>query len=227
VANWQPPRDEVPVYPSTPADNPYAAGAPQYGGYPAPLGYGYPPPGYGYPPPPGYGYPPPPGYGYPPPGFGDTVVPPDERRPGTLLASAVLGYVNAGLLILAGILLFDGASLVHDIDQQSGLSHDSVTTELVLDGFANLIAAGLLIAGSVLMTGGRPPGRAVYSVGGGIVIVESIYWMARWADELPYLIVYALLFAALAVVGLALAWTAGGTAWLRRTQPANAGSLNR
>ena len=207
MANWQPPGDEVPVYPSTPADNPYAS--PQYGGYP------------------GYGYPPPPGYGFPPPGFGYPAVPPGERRPGTLLASAVLGYVSAGLLILAGILLFDGASLVHDIDKQTGLSHDSVTTELVLDGFADLVAAGLLIAGAVVMASGRRHGRVLYSFGAGIVIVESIYWMARWADDLPYLIVYALLFAALSVVGLALAWTAGGTAWLRRTQPANAGSLNR
>ena len=212
MANWQPPGDEVPVYPSTPADNPYAAGIPQYGGYPAQ---------------PGYGYPPPPGYGYPPPGYGYPAVPPGERRPGTLLAAAVLGYVAAGLLILAGILLFDGASLVHDIDTQTGLNNDSVTTELVLDGFANLIAAALLIAGAVVMTGGRPPGRVMYSVGAGIVLVESIYWMARWADDLPYLVVYALLFAALAVVGLALGWTAGGTAWLRRTQPAKAGSLNR
>jgi hypothetical protein len=178
---------------------------PQPGG---PYAYPYlPQPGYG--PPPGYGYPAP-GYGYPPPG---------DRRPGPLTAAAVLGYINAGLLILAAMILFSGASLISDLsDQDSTLDPGSITAELTFDGFLNLFAGGLLIAGAVLMSTRRAAGRTLYSAGGAIVLIEVIYWLVRWGDlvqNVSDLVPYVLLFTALAVIGLSLAWTAQGTRWLR------------
>lgn len=199
MADWQPPGDEVPIYPSTPADNPYLQAGPY--GQPG----GQPPYGYPYPPPPGYPY------GYRP-------IPVSEQRPGTLTAAAVLGYVTAGLLILAGIILFSGASLVNDIDNQLGTNHDSLTAEFTFDGFLNLLAGGLLIAGGVVMTGRRDNGRIVYTVGAAIVLVEAIYWLARWSSKLDNdvgVIVYGLLFAALTIIGLSLAWTRASSSWLR------------
>lgn len=185
------------------------------GGYPyqpPPPGNAYPqgpPPGY-----PGYGYGPPPGYA-PPPGYGG---PPGEPRPGTLTAAAVLGYVCAGLLILAGILLFLGASVVANLDNLSGAYLGDYTFEFSVDGVVNLIAAGLLIGGSVMMAGRNPTGRLLYFVAGGIVVVETIYWLARWASRTDGAVVfYALLYAALVVVGMSLAATGGGSRWLNRS----------
>jgi hypothetical protein len=196
MTGFPPPGEEPGFYPQHPGNPQY----PQYAQYPQ-----YP----GYPPAP-YGYPPPP-YGYPPPGNG---------RPGVTIAAAVLGYVAAGLLILAGLLLFLGASVVHDFDSASGASHDSYVAEFVLLGFANLLAAGLLIAGSVSMTGRHPTGRTLFSVGAGIVLASAVYWLARWAprtDSDGALIFYDLLFVALVIVGMSLAWTSAVTAWLRGT----------
>jgi hypothetical protein len=145
-------------------------------------------------------------------------VHPGQRRPGTLTAAAVLGYVNAGLLVIAGLLLFTGASLVNSVDNSSGsVDLGGFTAELTFDGFLNLFAGGLLIAGSVIMSSRRPGGRTIYSLGAAIVVIEAIYWLGRWGsqvDDVSGIVVYALIFGALAVIGLALAWTRDGTGWL-------------
>jgi hypothetical protein len=158
-----------------------------------------------------YAYPYPSGYGYP-------GAPPGQRRPGTLTASAVLGYVTAGLLIVAGLLLFTGASLVNSVDDSAdGVDLSTFTTELTFDGVINLLAGGLLIAGGVRMSARAPNGRALYGAGAAIVIIESIYWLARWGSRVSDasgIATYGLIFGALAVVGVALACTGEGTRWL-------------
>ncbi|MBN9620434.1 MAG: hypothetical protein J0H43_11995, partial [Actinobacteria bacterium] len=188
VSSWPPP-DGEPTYPteSTPPT-----------GHPPPTSY-----------PPIYPYPPVGGYGWFP-------VPPS--RPGTLTAAAVLGYVSAGLVSLAGIVLFTGASLVSDVDDSTGASHDSLTAEFVVDGFLNLIIGALLIAGGIWMCSRRSSGRVLYTVGGALVVAESVYWMVRWSNRLSDdvgLIVYALIFATIAIVGLSLAWVREANEWLR------------
>jgi hypothetical protein len=181
----------------------YPGQYPSYGGqYPPqqPMP-GYPAPHYpGYPPPPGY-----PGAGYPMGGFG-------PQRPGPAMAAAVLAYVAAGLLIAGGILLFIGASVVNDFSTLTDNGHSLLTAELVLDGILNLIAGGLLIAGAVSFTGGANNGRILLSVGSGIVIALSIYWIARTSGSAT---VWALIFAALVIVALSMAWTGTSSAWLR------------
>jgi hypothetical protein len=192
VTDWRP-SDADPQPP------PYS-GPPQGGPYdpnpaPAPYGYGY-------------------GYGYPPaayPGFG---YPAGEQRPGTVIAGAVLGYIAAGLLIFAGIVLFAGASTLNDLTDTYGISN-TYSGELTGAGLINLIAAGLLIGGAVAMTGRSPTGRTVYLVGGAIVIVMAVYWLARWGTKsgLEDVIFYALLFGALVVVGICLACTGAANRW--------------
>ncbi|WP_375478088.1 hypothetical protein [uncultured Jatrophihabitans sp.] len=182
------------------AQNPYAQN-PYAGPYP---GGAYP----GYPPPPGnpYAYPSANPYGYANPGPG---------RPGTLTAAAVLGYVTGGLLILAAIFVFAGASVVNDAELSTGTT--SLGGEFVVAGIANLLAAGLFIGGSVAMSNRSLTGRALYAVAAGITVVASLYWGFRFAgryDGLAALMFYALLFAALAVVGASLAFTPTGGRWL-------------
>lgn len=180
-----------PRYPSGPAaapGSPYPAANPY--AQVAPYGYGYPP---------GYA----PGY------------PAGNGRPGTIIAAAVLGYVTAGLLILSGSLLVFGASIVSDVERAAG-SFTDYGTELALDGLLNMVAAGLLIAGAVMMTGRKANGRTLLSVGGAIVLAETLYWLIRFSGlSADGFIFYAVLFAALSVIALSLAWTPGGSAWLR------------
>lgn len=204
MTSWPPPADGEPTYP---AEEPYPGGSPYPGSPPYPAGPPF-PGGYPHPAPYPYPYPPPGSYGWPP------AAP---RRPGTLTAAAVLGYVDGGLIILAAVLLFAAAASGGDLDYSITNGH-SLTAELTVDGLLNLIAGGLLIGGAVAMTAGRPLGRLLYSTGAGVVLAESVYWMTRWSSQFAHiagLLVYALLFAAVAIVGLSLAWVREGSEWLR------------
>lgn len=184
-------------------------GPPETGPYapqPEPNPWAQPPYGYGYPPgyPPGYPQPYPPGY------------PAGSARPGTLTAAAVLGYIGAGLLILAGSLLLFGASFVAGVEDYSG-SPKNGSAELAFDGLLNMIAAALLIAGGVMVSGRNATGRTIFSIGGGLVLAESIYWLTRFSGVASSgLVVYTVLFIAITVIALALAWTADVGRWLRR-----------
>lgn len=151
-----------------------------------------------------------PGYGFDPRTAG---------RPGTLMASAVLAYVTAGLLILAGALLLFGASVVSNLDEVSH-SAGGYGAELAFDGVLNFLAAGLLIGGGVMVTGRKAAGRTLLSVGSVIVLGETVYWMVRF-DFLHAngAVIYAVLFGALAVLILAFAWTAGARTWLMAGRP--------
>jgi hypothetical protein len=184
--------------PQQPAD-PWAT--PQPDGYAQPSGYQ--PPGY---PAPGY---PTPGYPRYPAGYVS-----GPARPGTAIGAAVLGYISAGLLVLAGSLLLFGASFVSDVETAAGSGTD-YGSELALDGFVNMIAAGLLIAGGVMLTGRNPNGRIMFSIGSGLVIAETLYWLVRFDGfTATGFVVYSVLFGALTVVGLGLAWAPGVSSWI-------------
>lgn len=150
------------------------------------------------------GYPQPYPAGYPTGRYG-------PQRPGQATSAAVLGYVAGGLLIAAGLLLFVGASLVTSFDAINSGGHTLLTAELVVDGVLDLVAGGLLIAGAAVFTSGANNGRIMLSVGAGIVIALSIYWVARTSGAA---VVWALIFAALVIVSLSLAWTRVTTQWL-------------
>ncbi len=198
MTDWGPP-DAEPPYSGPPPSGPARSGPYE----PAPG----PPPGYeyGY----GYGY----GYGYPPPNF-PVFYQPAEQRPGTVIAGAVLGYIAGGLLIFAGILLFSGASTLNNLDDTYGIG-DTYSSELTAMGLLNMLAAGLLIGGSVAMTGRSRTGRNLYAIGGAITLVLAVYWLTRWATKsgLEDVIVWSLLFAALVIVGMSLVCTGAASRW--------------
>lgn len=153
-----------------------------------------------------------PGYGYGYPQQQNRYAAP--TRPGHVLGASVLAYVLGALLILAGILLIFGASLASSLGDVAGTDTGSITAELVLDGVANLVAAGLLIAGGVNLTSGRLSGRVLLGWGAALTGAASVYWLARTSGA-SGAVVYALAFDALAAIAVWLMAGAGVTRWLR------------
>lgn len=207
--------DETPQdpYGGAPYSGPPAT-PPGYGqqGYP---GYqqGYPygghqggyPPAYGPPQPYPYGYPYPPPY----PGY----VPPRPGRPSSVTASAVLAFVLGGLLIAAALLLFAGASFLNDLGNSSTTDTDAASTEFTVDGFINLVAGGLLITGGVMIMGRNRTGRTMISTAAVIVLGAAIYWVVRYGGY-GGIVIYAMLFSALAVISISMAFTGTARHWL-------------
>jgi hypothetical protein len=161
-------------------------------------------------PPPGTSAPPPPRYA------GSYPAPWDSGRPSTIPAAAVLAYIDAGLLILAGLLLLAGASAVDSWNNAFG-THNAITTELLVDGLINLLAAGLLIAGGVMISARSETGRTLLSAGGGLCIAAGLYWVARTHDLGVFF--WTIVFVALPIIAISLAWTAPATVWLRGADP--------
>jgi hypothetical protein len=75
-----------------------------------------------------------------------------------------------------------------------------------------MVAAGLLIAGAVSFGARNANGRIMLSVGSGIVLGEALYWIVRSGGDATF---WALVFAALVIVALSLAWSSGANAWIR------------
>jgi uncharacterized membrane protein YcjF (UPF0283 family) len=125
----------------------------------------------------------------------------------------VLAFVNGGLLIAAALLLFAGASVISDLGSAAQTDTTFTTTEFRLDALINLLAAGLLIAGGVALAGRKSTGRTMIAAGSVIVTAAAIYWMARF-DAFATTVFYGLLFAALSVLSIAMAFTGSTKAWL-------------
>ncbi len=157
---------------------------------------GAPPPYYRY----SYPTPPYPGYGY--------LAPSD--RPAGVLASAVLGYVAAGLLLVAALLLFLGASIVTSLDTTA--SGRDFRDELAVDGGLNMLIAGLLFAGSVVFYSRYSVGSVLMTIAAVLTLGAGIYWASRRPTS--GIGFYVAIFVVLPAVALALAWTPEATAWL-------------
>jgi hypothetical protein len=157
----------------------------------------------------------------PPLGHPGRYPPPwDSGRPSGLITASVLGYIDAGLLILAGLLLLVGASEVDSWSSAFGTNDTGVTAELAADGILNLISAGLLIGGGVMMAARTERGRILFTVGAALCIVLGMYWLVRLHSAV---VVWTAVFVGLPVVGLSLAWTMPSTAWLRGQDPRKLG----
>ncbi|HZZ97937.1 MAG TPA: hypothetical protein VFE19_13005 [Jatrophihabitantaceae bacterium] len=158
-------------------------------------------------------YPPYPGWpGYPP----QPVLP---QRSGTAVAAAVLSFVGGGLLIIAAAVLFGSARVVTDLFATDATT---VSTELNIDGFVNLIAAALLIPGGVLLLGAKALGQTLVAIGSVIVVVATVYWVIRAQGEYSGALIFGVLFTALAVVGASLAYAPSSRTWIAYMTTANA-----
>jgi len=230
-----PPGQPQSVYPPIPAE--FSAGQPSYppaqpgyqqfppgvplaqSGYqqypqdfpPAQSGYQQFPPGY-QPTPPGYSQSPPgyPGYGpvgYPmAPAFAGAAS--KAPRPGSALAAAVLAFVQAGFLLISGVITATVGS------DASGGPFDFGGPDLIVVGWLTVIAGGLLIAGATSILNRR---RTILIVGTLLSIGISLYYFFRFFSQTAHNgeITLPLVFAVLPVIALALTMSADVRAWVK------------
>jgi hypothetical protein len=228
----QPPNPE----PDWEATTPYA-GPPSYPAQPGPHQQPFPGPAYG--PPPGWGAPsygpspgwgapgwvappygPPPGWGAPgwgAPGWGapgwGPPQPPRPQRPGTSIAAAVLAFTLA-LLTLVGTVYAAAFSALLTIARRPTGGLDSWTP------FAQLAVVGALVAGGVLVLGGR---RTVLLAGAVVELLLAIWWFVVLGDVAPSGVsgsvgLLPLVFGVLAATAAALAFAPSAQEWARHEE---------
>lgn len=155
---------------------------------------GYPPPAY---PPPGY-----PGGSYPYP-----AAPAKPRKPGVVTAAAVLAFVQAGIILIAGVTTLNGASALSDLDFGVTRSSGSLTVLGVLA----LVAGGLLIAGGVSVFNKRP---WLLVAGAALSLVLSVWWMVQW-DFVGIVLTWALLLAVMPIISISLVLSSTAKTWMK------------
>ena len=131
---------------------------PQAAGVPPVYGAAYPPAGYQAPYPPPYQAPFPAAPGYPMMYPGYPMAPVKPRRPGAATGSAVLAFVQSGLNIIGGFVLFGGGSALTN-EYRYGYDDSSYplvsAQSLTILGIGALVSGGLLIAGGATLLGRR------------------------------------------------------------------------
>jgi hypothetical protein len=133
------------------------------------------------------------------------------------VGAAVVGWAGAALLVLAAVLLFFGAAFVRDFDAGGGPFY---ATEFTVDGILNVLAAAVLVVGAAQLMSRSTAGRLLLSGGAAYVLTAAVYWLVRWAGRTGGAVIgYAVIFAAVAVVALALAWARDASRWLAGKPP--------
>ena len=213
----------APLSAPPPAPLPYSvapAAAPMPLPYTAPPPPMYPqapmPPVYGVTYPPGAYQPP-----YPPPGYpmmypGYPVAPLKPRRPGAATGSAVLAFIQSGLNIIGGFVLFSGGSALTSYDRYAyDTTYPLISAEsLTFLGIGALVSGGLLIAGGATLLSRR---TALLIIGTLLSLALSAYiavaisgvryvGFALWAP---------LSYAVLPIISLCLLFGSDTRRWLR------------
>jgi hypothetical protein len=145
-----------------------------------------------------YGQQPPGNFNQGQPGYGAMPPAPPEytggpvARPGTVTTAAVLGFVQAGLTIIATIILMIGLAAVQDVvnDAESinGVDVDGGGLALLwIAGIVALVGAGLLIWGSVKALSGTAGNLLV--IAAGLQIVLCVFWLIEGAGIIPILLI--------------------------------------
>jgi hypothetical protein len=215
--------------PATPTEPgaPYA-GPPITG--PPPAAPGWAPPGYGNQYGPGYPYgaPPAPGYPAPYPAWGWPVPPAPPRKPGQVIAAAVLSFVQAALVLVASLYVFLFASVAEIAAGAPGFSA-SRTEELAAEGqilatvqLASAIA--LVVAGIMALSRRTHAAWLLLVVTSAVQVLLALYWMVRLTglvgdgvDSGGALAASAMFFLAGPAVALGLVLTGAGRRWFAET----------
>jgi hypothetical protein len=125
--------------------------------------------------------------------------------------ASVLAFVLGSLVLLDAFLLLMGTSIVHGIEQSLDEA-SALPASWVVNGLLDLVVGAALITGGLLLGNRRPSGRATLAVANVIAVVLSIYWTSTSSGSaLPLTVLHA----ALALVGLAMAFSTSASAWLR------------
>jgi hypothetical protein len=213
VSPWSDP--STPTQPGAPYQGPPAT-APQPYGEPSPYG-GY--PGYGRP---GYAYP---GYGYP--GSWGPVPPRPPQRPGQVITTAVLAFVQAGVVLFSSLYLWFIASFV-DLAAAgdpsiSSVRVDSLTREGTVLAVVQLLSVVLLVTAGIRALSARTRVSWLLAVAAhGIQVVLAVYWAVRLVslmNDFPGggpgggFAAFTLVFAASPLVGLGMVVVGPGRRW--------------
>jgi hypothetical protein len=218
-------------YAGPPSGTPYGpAGYRGYPGYPGYPGYGPPgQPGYGYPPVPyGYGYPYAPGpYGYPGPWW--PAAPPKPSRPGQVITSAVLAFVQSGLVLFSSLYAWFIASVLGLAarDQSLPSSLRGFGGEITVVAILQLVSVALLILAGIRALTKRTPGAWwLLLAAHGVQLAFCLYWAVRVIDLFNAVpgpdpggtfATFTLVFAAAPLVGIGLVVGGPGKRWFDGT----------
>jgi hypothetical protein len=145
-----------------------------------------------------YGQQPPGNFNQGQPGYGAMPPAPPEytggpvARPGAVTAAAVLGFVQAGLTIIATIILMIGLAAVQDVvndaETINGVDVDGGGLALLwIAAFVALIGAGLLIWGAVKALSGTAGNLLV--IAAALQIVLCVFWLIEGAGIIPILLI--------------------------------------
>ena len=213
----------TPTEPGPPYAGPPVTGPPAPSPYvPAPYGqpYGWPPSPYGAYPPGPYG----PGPWMPGP-------PPGPRRPGQVVGSAVLAFVQAGMVLFTSLYIWFAVSLVGLAAGQASGSPSPDAESLAAEGkvlvVLGLLSAVLLVVGGVAALTRRSRTAWLLAVSAhGVQVVLAAYWGIRLyavVGDIPGTVnegafaAFALIFALAPVVGLGLVLVGPGRRWFDGT----------
>jgi hypothetical protein len=135
-----------------------------------------------------------------------------------------VAFVLAALLMLAGIMLFLDATVVHAIGEEGGFDLGNTTAEFSFDGVLDFVAGAVLVTGGVLLLGGNRNGRTLLFLGVALDLGAAIYWLVRTGSSSSALVFYAVLFATLGVITGSLLAPPGVHRWLRENAEDSADS---
>jgi hypothetical protein len=186
--------------------------------------YGYPPQygqpaQYGYP---GQGYP---GYAYP--GPWGPVPPRRPQRPGPVITSAVLAFVQGGVVLLASLYVWFFASVLGVVSQETPGVYadrmDSVSTEVTVLAILGIASVVLLVVAGIRALSARTRAAWLLTIAAHAVqIVLAVYWAVRlvtFMNDIPgpdssaALAAVSIVFAAAPVVGLGLLLSTSSRRW--------------
>jgi hypothetical protein len=191
--------------------SPYLGPPPTAPAAPAPYGY-----------PPQYGYP---GYGYPAP-WGP-VPPRRPQRPGPVVTSAVLAFVQAGVVLVVSLYVWFFASVIGVVSEENpgvyASRMDALATEVTVLAIVQLVSVVLLVVAGIRALSARTRSAWLLTVvAHAVQIVLALYWAVRLvrlmndtpgADAPGVLATVTILFAAAPVVGLGLVLGGSGRRW--------------
>jgi hypothetical protein len=167
-----------------------------------------------------------PGYGYP--GPWGPMPPRSPQRPGSVITSAVLAFVQAGVVLIASLYLWFFTSLIgvaaRDNPAVFGSSRmASLVTEATVMAVVQLLSVVLLIVGGVRALSSRTRTAWLLVVAAHTAqVLLAVYWAVRLitvVDSLPGAGVeavpaaFTIVFAAAPVVGLGLLLFGPGRQW--------------
>jgi hypothetical protein len=170
---------------------------------------------------PGYGAPPWPAYGPP------WAPPPRNRRPGQVVAAAVLAFVQAGLVALSSAYLFLLASVFTLAVGEPGFPGDAegLATEATVLAAVQIASVVALVVGGVMALNRRAPAsRWTLLAALAVQLVLALYWAVRLlvlvddalgADPAAVLLFGAFCFAVAPAVALGLLAGRPARAWFR------------